>query len=71
MATIAEALAAVGHADAAAARLRARFAAGPAMDAPRYTRHLEAAYRTMWRRWCAGLPPEPFDVPAAPGPNGR
>jgi len=51
--------------------LRARFAAGPAMDAPRYVRHLEAAYRTMWRRWCAGQPPEPFDVAPIPDPGGR
>jgi len=51
--------------------LRARFAAGPAMDAPRYVRHLEAAYRTMWRRWCAGQLPEPFDVAPIPGSDGR
>jgi protein O-GlcNAc transferase len=34
--------------------LRQRMAASPLVDGPRYTRHLEAAYRTMWRRWCRG-----------------
>jgi predicted O-linked N-acetylglucosamine transferase (SPINDLY family) len=34
------------------ATLRDRLRASPLMDAPRFTRHLEAAYRTMWRRWC-------------------
>jgi predicted O-linked N-acetylglucosamine transferase (SPINDLY family) len=24
----------------------------PLMDAPRFARNVEAAYRTMWRRWC-------------------
>jgi len=23
------------------------------MDAPRFARNVEAAYRSMWRRWCA------------------
>lgn len=45
--------------------LRERVAASPLMDARRYTRHLEAAYRTMWRRHCAGLPPTAFAVPPA------
>jgi protein O-GlcNAc transferase len=35
------------------ARLRSIVAASPICDAPRFTRHLEAAYREMWRRWCA------------------
>jgi predicted O-linked N-acetylglucosamine transferase (SPINDLY family) len=27
------------------------------MDAPRFARNLEAAYREMWRRWCAQAAP--------------
>ena len=34
------------------ATLRTRLAASPLMDAPRFARHLEAAYREMWRTWC-------------------
>lgn len=34
--------------------LRARMQRSPLMDAPRFARNLESAYRTMWRRWCAG-----------------
>jgi len=26
----------------------------PLMDASRFARHVEAAYRSMWQRWCAG-----------------
>ena len=32
--------------------LRPRMQASPITDGPRFTRHLEAAYRTMWREWC-------------------
>jgi predicted O-linked N-acetylglucosamine transferase (SPINDLY family) len=31
--------------------LRARTRASPLMDAPRFTRGVEAAFRTMWRIW--------------------
>jgi predicted O-linked N-acetylglucosamine transferase (SPINDLY family) len=33
--------------------LRERFAASDAMNAPRFTAHLEAEYQTMWRKWCS------------------
>lgn len=32
--------------------MRARMAASPLMDAVRFTRNMEAAYRLMWRDWC-------------------
>lgn len=64
MATIAETLA-LAHDHHMASRLaEAETLYARILDA-------EAAYRTMWRRWCAGLPPEPFDVPAAAGPDSR
>jgi predicted O-linked N-acetylglucosamine transferase (SPINDLY family) len=34
------------------ATLRQRMQKSPLMDAPRFARNVEAAYRTMWRRWC-------------------
>lgn len=35
------------------ARLRERVASSPFCDGPRFTATLEAAYRQMWRGWCA------------------
>jgi predicted O-linked N-acetylglucosamine transferase (SPINDLY family) len=35
------------------ATLRDRLRASPLMDAPRFARNMEAAYREMWRKWCA------------------
>jgi len=32
-------------------------------DGPRRVTALESAYRQMWRRWCAGLPPAPITIP--------
>jgi predicted O-linked N-acetylglucosamine transferase (SPINDLY family) len=36
------------------AGMRERMRQSPLMDAERFTRNLEAAYRGMWRSWCAG-----------------
>jgi protein O-GlcNAc transferase len=33
--------------------LRSRMKASPLMDASRFARNMEAAYRQMWRTWCA------------------
>ena len=35
------------------ATLRERMLGSPLMDAPRFARNIEAAYRGMWQRWCA------------------
>jgi predicted O-linked N-acetylglucosamine transferase (SPINDLY family) len=32
--------------------LRQRMMPSPLMDAPRFARDIEAAYRQMWRKWC-------------------
>jgi predicted O-linked N-acetylglucosamine transferase (SPINDLY family) len=42
--------------------LRARMAASPLCDGPRFARALEAAFHGMWRRWRSDRPPEGFDV---------
>jgi predicted O-linked N-acetylglucosamine transferase (SPINDLY family) len=36
--------------------LRTRMEQSPLMDAPRFARGIESAYRTMWHRWCVGKP---------------
>jgi predicted O-linked N-acetylglucosamine transferase (SPINDLY family) len=33
-------------------QLRARMTSSPLTDAQAFTRHLESAYRSMWRQWC-------------------
>ena len=33
--------------------MRSRMQASTLMDAPRFARNIEAAYRQMWRTWCA------------------
>ena len=35
------------------AGLRGRMQTSPLMDAPRFARDMESAYRQMWREWCA------------------
>ena len=42
--------------------LRNRMLDSPLMDAPRFVRNIEAAYRQMWRTWCDAAV-EPNDVP--------
>jgi protein O-GlcNAc transferase len=64
-----EALAiALGRDPARAAALKAKLTAAiptaPLFNTPRFTRHLESAYRMMWQRHAAGLAPEGFAVPA-------
>jgi predicted O-linked N-acetylglucosamine transferase (SPINDLY family) len=36
--------------------LRARMQASPLMDAPRFARNIEAAFRRMWQTWCETAP---------------
>jgi predicted O-linked N-acetylglucosamine transferase (SPINDLY family) len=36
--------------------LRQRMEQSPLMDAPSFTRNIEAAYRQMWRNWCEAVP---------------
>ena len=42
--------------------LRPRIAAALQRDVAALTQEMDTALRTMWRRWCAGLPPESFTV---------
>jgi len=45
--------------------LRDRMKKSPLMDAPRFARNIEAAYREMWRRWCGGGGPDAgLQIPA-------
>jgi len=37
------------------ATLRQRMEQSPLMDAPRFARNIEAAYRQMWRTWCEAV----------------
>jgi predicted O-linked N-acetylglucosamine transferase (SPINDLY family) len=46
------------------AKLTAAIPTAPLFNTPRFTRHLEEAYRMMWQRHAAGLPPEGFAVSA-------
>lgn len=49
------------------AGLRARFEASAIGQPALVAGALERALRTMWRRWCAGLPPASFDAGRDPG----
>jgi protein O-GlcNAc transferase len=42
--------------------LRQRMQQSPLMDGQRFARHVEQAYRQMWRRWCHAQ--QPFPTPA-------
>jgi protein O-GlcNAc transferase len=44
------------------AELRPRMQSSPLMDAPRFARNVEAAYRSMWHRWCLRPPSIRADV---------
>jgi predicted O-linked N-acetylglucosamine transferase (SPINDLY family) len=48
------------------AKLTANRLTTPLFDTERYTRHLEAAYTTMWQRAQNGEAPESFDVAPLP-----
>lgn len=65
---VARATALAKDADARAA-LKAKLSiqrdAAPLFDAARFTRHLEAAFRHIWRRHVAGMPPQSVDLPAS------
>jgi predicted O-linked N-acetylglucosamine transferase (SPINDLY family) len=41
------------------ATLRTRLEQSPLMDAERFARHLEEAFRSMWQRWCSETPASP------------
>ena len=44
--------------------LRGRLERSPLMDAPRFARNIEAAYRQMWRNWCQGRETSGLQYPA-------
>jgi len=54
------------------ADLRARWQRAPARRAAFVADGIERALRRMWRQWCAGLPPESFEIgaPEAASPAG-
>ncbi len=49
------------------AKLAENRATTPLFNTARFTRHIEAAYRTMWQRSTSGAAPEGFSVPAISG----
>jgi predicted O-linked N-acetylglucosamine transferase (SPINDLY family) len=44
-------------------KLAANLTTAPLFDGARFCRGIEAAYRTMWQAWQAGMPPTGFTVP--------
>jgi predicted O-linked N-acetylglucosamine transferase (SPINDLY family) len=48
------------------ATLRDRMRKSPLMDAPRFARNIEAAYRGMWQRWCLGRKSSVMDASPLP-----
>ncbi|MHC1696598.1 MAG: tetratricopeptide repeat protein [Geobacteraceae bacterium] len=44
----------LAHLESIRSGLRERMKSSPLCDARRFTRNLEEAYRSMWRRWCEG-----------------
>jgi predicted O-linked N-acetylglucosamine transferase (SPINDLY family) len=50
--------------EAIRAKLTANRLAAPLFDTPRFARHIEAAYRMIYERSQAGLPPQHIEVPA-------
>ena len=50
------------------AGMRQRMLQSPLMDGPGFARGVEAAYRAMWERFCAGQAPAPLTISAT---NGR
>jgi len=49
------------------ATLRRRMLRSPLMDANRFARHMEQAYRQMWRRWCQQTKPAEVSTAVSPG----
>ncbi|WP_130469812.1 tetratricopeptide repeat protein [Candidatus Magnetaquicoccus inordinatus] len=47
-------------------RLQKNLASAPLFDSPRFTRHLELAYQTVWQRFSSGAAPEHLTIPALP-----
>jgi tetratricopeptide (TPR) repeat protein len=43
--------------------LRKRMQTSPLMDAPRFARNIEAAYRSLWHSWCAQKSPSKRRAP--------
>lgn len=44
--------------------LRQRWQRSPLLRPETVARGMQAAFRGMWQRWCAGLPPAPFEIGA-------